>query len=104
MLSLRWSSFRAVAGRRTLVLRRRNIALRDVVVDGRALALLGVAVAAAPGRLHQKTFAGLHLVTPGCGRFEFVRHPEPQHEPAAGARSAPASPCGGKRDLSNRRI
>src|SRR5215471_14250913 len=52
----------------------RNLALRDVVVDGRALALLRVAVASAPGRLHQKTLAGLHLVTARRRRFELVRH------------------------------
>src|SRR5215471_5856855 len=74
----------------------RNIALRDVVVDGRALALLRVAVASAPGRLHQKTLAGLHLVTARRRRFELVRRAEPHHEPAASARSAACEPLWGK--------
>src|SRR6266851_5154996 len=74
----------------------RNIAFRNVAVDGGALALLRVAVTAAPGRLHQKTFPGLHLVAARCRRFAFVRCAEPHHEPAASARPTAGKPLWGK--------
>src|SRR6266481_4567250 len=75
---------------------RRNIAFRNVAVDGGTLALLRVAITAAPGRLHQKAFPGLHLVAPRRQRFAFVGRAEPHHEPAASARPTAGKPLWGK--------
>src|SRR5262249_58403608 len=66
-----------VVGGRGLAPWCRNIALRDVAVDGGALAPLRVAISAAPGRLHQDTFSRPHLVPTRYRRFEFVRCAEP---------------------------
>src|SRR6266481_8170342 len=96
MPSLRWSSFTSVVGRRAVRRRRRNIAFRNVAVDGGTLALLRVAITAAPGRLHQKAFPGLHLVAPRRQRFAFVGRAEPHHEPAASARPTAGKPLWGK--------
>src|SRR5262249_62287395 len=41
--------------------------------------------AAASGRLHQKTFAGLHLVAARCWRLDLVGCAEPHHETATSA-------------------
>src|SRR6516165_61029 len=69
---------------------RRDITLGNVTPDGRAVALLRIAVTAAAGALQQKTLAGAQFVTAGRRRFALVLAAEMNNEAAAAAGLAAA--------------
>src|SRR5258706_13542996 len=64
----------------------RDITLRNILQHALASALRRITVAAPPGRLQQKSLAGLHFVTAGSAALAFLSGANLVHKPRRAAR------------------